>query len=34
VVTWESAFSVAYLVAMGLIGLAIVGRRLDKLLLT
>jgi lipooligosaccharide transport system permease protein len=34
VVTWESAFSVAYLVAMGLVGLAIVGKRLDKLLLT
>ena len=34
VVTWESAVSVVYLVAMGLIGLAIVGRRLDKLLLS
>jgi hypothetical protein len=27
-------FSVVYLVAMGLVGLMIVGRRLDKLLLT
>jgi lipooligosaccharide transport system permease protein len=34
VVTWESAVSVVYLVAMGLIGLVIVGRRLDKLLLS
>ena len=34
VVTWESAVSVVYLVAMGLIGLMIVGRRLDKLLLS
>jgi lipooligosaccharide transport system permease protein len=34
VVTWESAVSVVYLVAMGLVGLAIVGRRLDKLLLS
>lgn len=33
-VGWESLFSVVYLVAMGLIGLAIVRRRLDKLLLT
>ena len=32
--TWGSAFSVAYLVAMGLAGLIIVGRRLDRLLLT
>jgi lipooligosaccharide transport system permease protein len=34
VVTWESAVSVVYLVAMGLVGLSIVGRRLDKLLLS
>ena len=34
VVTWESAVSVVYLVAMGLVGLVIVGRRLDKLLLS
>ncbi len=34
VVTWESAVSVVYLLAMGLIGLTIVGRRLDKLLLS
>ncbi len=33
-VTWASAVSVVYLVAMGLIGLAVVRRRLDKLLLT
>lgn len=33
-VTWGSVFSVVYLVAMGLAGLAIVGKRLDKLLLT
>ena len=33
-VGWESAVSVVYLVVMGLIGLAIVRRRLDKLLLT
>ncbi|MDQ6936064.1 MAG: ABC transporter permease, partial [Actinomycetota bacterium] len=33
-VTWASAVSVVYLVAMGLVGLAIVGRRLDKLLLS
>ncbi|UUZ58759.1 ABC transporter permease [Nocardioides sp. B-3] len=33
-VGWESPVSVVYLVAMGLIGLAIVRRRLDKLLLT
>ncbi len=32
--TWGSAFSVAYLLAMGLAGLVIVGRRLDRLLLT
>lgn len=32
--TWASAVSVVYLVAMGLVGLAIVGRRLDKLLLS
>jgi lipooligosaccharide transport system permease protein len=34
VLTWGSAYSVVYLVAMGLIGLAVVGRRLDRLLLT
>ncbi len=34
VVTWDSAVSVVYLVAMGLAGLAVVGRRLDRLLLT
>jgi lipooligosaccharide transport system permease protein len=34
VVTWESAASVVYLVAMGLAGFVIVGRRLDKLLLS
>jgi lipooligosaccharide transport system permease protein len=34
VVTWESAVSVAYLVAMGVVGLMIVARRLDKLLLS
>ena len=34
VVTWESAFSVVYLVVMGLAGLVVVGRRLDKLLLS
>lgn len=33
-VGWESLVSVVYLVVMGLIGLAIVRRRLDKLLLT
>ncbi len=33
-ITWASAVSVVYLVVMGLIGLAIVRRRLDKLLLT
>ncbi|HEU4811064.1 MAG TPA: ABC transporter permease [Nocardioides sp.] len=32
--SWGSAVSVVYLVAMGLIGMAIVRRRLDKLLLT
>ena len=32
--SWGSAFSVVYLVAMGLIGLAVVRRRLDRLLLT
>jgi len=32
--SWGSAVSVVYLVAMGLIGLVVVGRRLDKLLLT
>ena len=34
VVTWESAVSVGYLVVMGVIGLAVVRRRLDTLLLT
>ena len=34
VVTWESAASVVYLLAMGLLGLLVVRRRLDKLLLT
>jgi lipooligosaccharide transport system permease protein len=34
VVTWESAVSVVYLLAMGLAGLVVVGRRLDKLLLS
>ncbi len=34
VLTWGSAVSVVYLLAMGLLGLAVVGRRLDKLLLT
>lgn len=32
--TWDSAFSVVYLAAMGLAGLLIVGKRLDRLLLT
>jgi lipooligosaccharide transport system permease protein len=32
--SWASAVSVAYLVAMGVVGLLIVRRRLDKLLLT
>jgi lipooligosaccharide transport system permease protein len=32
--TWASAVSVLYLVAMGLVGLAVVRRRLDSLLLT
>jgi lipooligosaccharide transport system permease protein len=32
--TWESAVSVGYLVAMGLFGLLVVRRRLDTLLLT
>jgi lipooligosaccharide transport system permease protein len=34
VLTWASAVSVVYLVVMGLIGLAVVRRRLDVLLLT
>ena len=34
VVTWESAVSVVYLVVMGVLGLLVVRRRLDKLLLT
>lgn len=33
-ITWESAVSVGYLVVMGLVGLAVVRRRLDALLLT
>jgi lipooligosaccharide transport system permease protein len=33
-VGWESLVSVVYLVVMGLIGLFVVRRRLDKLLLT
>jgi lipooligosaccharide transport system permease protein len=33
-VTWASGVSVVYLVAMGVVGLLIVGRRLDKLLLS
>ena len=32
--TWASAVSVVYLLAMGLVGLVVVGRRLDRLLLT
>jgi lipooligosaccharide transport system permease protein len=32
--SWGSAFSVVYLVAMGLVGLVVVRRRLDRLLLT
>ena len=34
VITWASAVSVVYLVVMGVIGLLVVRRRLDKLLLT
>ena len=34
VLSWASAVSVVYLVVMGAIGLVIVRRRLDKLLLT
>ena len=34
VVTWESAVSVVYLVVMGIVGLLVVRRRLDALLLT
>jgi len=34
VITWESAVSVVYLVVMGVVGLLVVRRRLDKLLLT
>jgi lipooligosaccharide transport system permease protein len=34
VLSWESAVSVVYLVGMGLIGLLVVRRRLDSLLLT
>ncbi len=33
-ITWESGASVLYLLAMGLAGLMLVGRRLDKLLLS
>jgi lipooligosaccharide transport system permease protein len=33
-VTWSSGVSVVYLVAMTLVGLVVVGRRLDKLLLS
>lgn len=33
-ITWSSAVSVVYLVVMGLIGVAVVRRRLDRLLLT
>ena len=33
-ITWASAVSVVYLVVMGLVGLAVVRRRLDSLLLT
>jgi len=34
VITWESAVSVVYLAVMGVVGLLVVRRRLDKLLLT
>jgi lipooligosaccharide transport system permease protein len=34
VITWESGVSVLYLVAMGAVGLLVVRRRLDTLLLT
>jgi lipooligosaccharide transport system permease protein len=34
VLTWESAASLVYLVGLGVLGLAIVGRRLGRLLLT
>ena len=34
VVTWASAASVVYLVVMGLVGLVVVRRRLDTLLIT
>jgi lipooligosaccharide transport system permease protein len=34
VLTWSSAVSVGYLVVMGLVGLLVVRRRLDRLLLT
>jgi lipooligosaccharide transport system permease protein len=34
VLTWGSAVSVVYLLAMGLLGLLVVGRRLERLLLT
>jgi lipooligosaccharide transport system permease protein len=32
--TWDSAASVLYLAAMGLAGLTVAARRLDRLLLT
>jgi lipooligosaccharide transport system permease protein len=32
--SWGAAYSVVYLLAMGLAGLVIVGRRLERLLLT
>ena len=34
IITWQSAFSVVYLLVMGVIGLLVVRRRLDSLLLT
>jgi lipooligosaccharide transport system permease protein len=34
ILTWESAVSVVYLAVMGLLGLMLVRRRLDSLLLT
>jgi lipooligosaccharide transport system permease protein len=34
VISWESGVSVVYLVLMGAIGLLVVRRRLDSLLLT
>jgi lipooligosaccharide transport system permease protein len=32
--SWASAVSVVYLVVMGLVGMVVVRRRLDRLLLT